>query len=136
MKTKANFFVSRILPLVLIAVLALSAASCGTQTPDGTGDLTEKSFAFEAYNLDGTVLYQGEITTALTTVGEALLEKELIAGEDGQYGLYVKSVCGVAADYDVDQTYWAFYIGEEYAMTGVDKTEIEDGAIYVFKRTK
>jgi hypothetical protein len=136
MKTKANLFVSRILPLVLIAVMALSVASCGTKTPDDTGDVTEKIFTFEAYDLDGTKLYGGEITTTLATVGEALLEKELVTGEAGQYGLYVKTVCGVTADYDADQTYWAFYIGEEYAMTGVDKTAIEDGATYILRRSK
>ena len=120
MKNKRNFFVSRVLPLVLIAVLALTVVSCGT--PSETGDGTPKTFTFEAYDLDGTKLYGGEITTTAATVAEALLEKELVTGEDGQYGLYVKTVCGVTADYDVDATYWSFYIEEEYAMTGVSQT--------------
>lgn len=136
MKTRKNFFVSRILPLVLIAVMALSVVSCGTKTPQGTDGAAEKSFTFEAYDLDGTRLYHGEITTALATVGDALAESELIAGEEGQFGMYVKSVCGVTADYNTDGTYWAFYIGEEYAMTGIDLTSIEDGAIYSLRRTK
>lgn len=136
MKTTRNFFVSRVLPLVLIAVMALTVASCGTKTPSGTDGATEKTFVFEAYDLDGTSLYSGEIKTTLATVGDALLDKELVAGEVGQYGLYVESVCGVVADYNTDSTYWSFYIGEEYAMTGVDQTEIEDGATYTLRRTK
>ena len=43
---------------------------------------------------------------------------------------YVKKVNGITADYDVDQSYWGFYIDGEYAMTGVDGTSIEEGRIY------
>ena len=74
-----------------------------------------------------------EIHTDKTTVGEALLEVKLIEGEEGPYGLYVKSVNGITADYDVNQTYWAFYINGEMAMTGVDVTDVEAGATYSFK---
>ena len=77
-----------------------------------------------------------EIHTDKTTVGEALLEVKLIEGEEGPYGLYVKSVNGITADYDVDQTYWAFYINGEMAMTGVDVTDVEAGATYSFKVEK
>ena len=61
---------------------------------------------------------------------------ELIDGEEGAYGLYVMMVNGITADYDVDQTYWAFYINGEMAMTGVDTSNIEAGATYSFKVEK
>ena len=77
-----------------------------------------------------------EIHTDKETVGDALLELELIDGEVGQYGLYVKVVNGVTADYDVDKTYWAFYINGEYGFTGVDATKVEAGAAYTFKVEK
>ncbi len=77
-----------------------------------------------------------EIHTDKKTVGDALLEHKLIEGEEGDYGLYVKKVNGILADYDKDQTYWAFYIDGEYAMTGVDKTDIEEGKTYTFKVEK
>lgn len=77
-----------------------------------------------------------EIHTDQETVGDALLEQNLIEGEDGEYGLYVKTVNGITADYDTDGTYWAFYINEEYAMSGVDSTKVEDGASYMFKVEK
>ena len=70
------------------------------------------------------------IKTDKNTVGEALLEHGLIAGEEGQYGLYVKVVNGITADFDVDQSYWAFYINNEYAMSGVDTTAITEGETY------
>lgn len=50
-----------------------------------------------------------------TTVGKALLDQGVIAGEDSSYGLYVKTVNGTTLDYDTDGMYWAFYINGEYA---------------------
>lgn len=66
-------------------------------------------------------------------MGQALLELELIAGDDSEYGLYVKTVNGITADYDTDGKYWAFYIDEEYAASGVDTTPVTDGSSYAFK---
>ena len=76
------------------------------------------------------------IRTDKSTVGEALLEHGLIDGEEGAYGMYIKSANGTVADYDKDQSYWAFYIGDEYAMSGVDTTEIEEGVLYRLVYTK
>lgn len=73
------------------------------------------------------------VNTNETTVGAALLSVNLIAGDDSEYGLYVKTVNGITVDWDVDQKYWAFYIDGEYAMTGVDSTEIKAGSTYTFK---
>lgn len=76
------------------------------------------------------------IKTDKQTVGEALFEHKLINGDEGAYGLYIKAVNGVIADYDTDKSYWAFYEGESYAATGVDMTEIEEGVIYKLVCTK
>ncbi len=73
------------------------------------------------------------IYTDKDTVGAALVEKGLIAGDNSDYGLYVKTVDGETLDYNKDGMYWAFYINGEYAMTGVDSTNIEEGKVYTFK---
>ncbi len=92
-------------------------------------------FNFVVVDKDGNET-KFEIHTDKKTVGEALLELQLIEGEDGPYGLYVKKVTGITADYDIDQTYWAFYINDEMAMTGVDVTDVKAGATYSFKVEK
>lgn len=79
---------------------------------------------------------QYEIHTDKETVGEALLELNLIAGDEGDYGLYVKTVDGIDADYDKDGVYWAFYVDDAYAQGGVDTTKAEDGHSYAFKIEK
>ncbi len=90
------------------------------------------SFAFEVYNQDASV-NSVTVKTSKNTVGEALIELGVIEGEQGPYGLYVKAVNGVYADYDTDGAYWAFYINGEYAETGVDMTEIDETAVYSFR---
>jgi hypothetical protein len=57
----------------------------------------------------------------------------LISGEDSDYGLYVKTVNGVTLDFDTDGKYWAFYVNGEYAVSGVDTTEITEGGLYEFR---
>ncbi len=74
-----------------------------------------------------------EIHTDEETVGAALVGLELIAGENGQYGLYVKTVNGITADYDKDGVYWAFYVNGEYASTSVDATKIAEDEHYSFR---
>ena len=92
-------------------------------------------FDFEVVDGEGNVT-KFKVKTDKKTVGEALVDAKLIEGDNGAYGLYVKKVNGIEADYDKDKTYWAFYINGEMAMTGVDKTDIKDGAVYKFKVEK
>lgn len=142
--TRMKNVLSLILCMVLIAAMALFAAGCGD-----TGD-TGAATTTETYP-DGSVLGEGEtvftftvtdedgnesafeIHTDKTTVGEALMDVDMLQGEDGDYGLYVKTVNGITADFDADGTYWAFYINGDYAMSGVDTTDVEAGATYSFK---
>ena len=70
------------------------------------------------------------IHTDKSTLGDALLEHNLINGEAGMYGLYVKTVNGMLADYDIDASYWSFYKGGEMMMTGVDGESIAGGEHY------
>ena len=95
----------------------------------------QTQFLFTVVDKDGKET-NFEIHTDKEKVGEALLELGLISGDEGEYGLYVKTVNGITADYDVDQTYWAFYVNGEYASSGVDTTAIEEGVIYSFKVEK
>ncbi len=94
----------------------------------------EKVAVVEVCAEDKTVTFT--VNTDKDTVGDALFEHGLIDGEDGEYGLYIKKVNGITADYDIDQSYWAFYIDGEYATSGVDTTEIAQGATYRLEYTK
>ena len=128
-------FLSYMTSIMLVIAMVLSLAACGNGNKEQPNTAVTKTFYFVVVDGEGNET-KFEIQTDKTTVGEALLEEGLIAGEEGAYGLYVKTVNGITADYDVDKTYWAFYINGEMAMTGVDATKIEDGATYSFEVAK
>lgn len=86
------------------------------------------SFTFEAVLPDKTVTLT--VHTDEENVGAALLSLGLIGGDDGPYGLYIKTVLGVRADYDLDGAYWAFYENGEMAMTGADGCAVCEGGVY------
>lgn len=122
-----------VISLVLIAAMALGFAGCSNnEKPAGSGETT---FVFKVVELDGTE-ETFNITTDAKTVGEALVNEKLISGEEGQYGLMVDTVNGQKYDYNTDGVYWSFLVDGEYAMTGVDSTDITDGATYSFVATK
>lgn len=138
----------RIFYMVLIISMALFTTGCGGSADNGTASTVRQETDIWA---DGTVLGEGstqftltvvdqsgsetqlEIHTDKEIVGEALTELGLIAGEESEYGLYVKTVNGITVDYDKDGVYWAFYINGEYAQTGVDSTAITESDSYSFK---
>lgn len=141
MKTTIRSIVLSSLALLLV----LMAVACNTVEKSGAWESATYRRDTELGKGAKTVTVEVEaeeqvitftLHTDKTTVGEALLEQELIAGEQGAYGLYVKVVNGMEADYDKDQTYWAFYINGEYAMTGVDGTAINENDTYRLTYTK
>ncbi len=69
-------------------------------------------------------------------LGDALTEHQLISGEQGVYGLYVKTVNGIYADYNTTKSYWSVNKDGEYMTVGVDSAEIIDGEAYEFIYTK
>lgn len=147
---------SLILCIVLIAAIALFTTACSDKTSPTTPD-EEISTSAEAVSVETvsaeTVSEIGQGTKSFTlnvvyedgtsdnvlvktdkaTVGEALMDLGIIEGEEGPYGLYIKTINGVTADYNVTGTYWAFYIDGVYAATGADMTNITEGAQYSFK---
>lgn len=130
---------------VLIAAMATAVIGCkdkenGTSVTEsreesikvtyiGEGKL---KFSLEVDDGENKTFYS--VSTDKEILGDALLELKLISGEKGQYGLMVNEVNGVSADNKT--CYWAFYIGDNYASTGVDGAKIESGAVYALKLEK
>lgn len=156
----------RCLSVMLIVAMALSMIACnggkkgevpekcgtveesvtGTESVGGTerDDVTEEIivlgegdtvFMFTVVDGDGKESLF-EIHTDKEIVGEALVELGLIEGEESEYGLFVKTVNGITADYETDGVYWSFYVNGDYAMSGVDTIPITEGETYMFKVEK
>ena len=76
------------------------------------------------------------INTDKTILSDALVELGILEGHDSTYGLYIDAVNGVTHDFSVDKTYWAIYIGDDYAPVGIEHIEIESGATYQLVASK
>lgn len=145
MQTKNNKkWLPRILCMAFAAALVLGIAGCGTDKDDGKASGAgsqseiqvmgegEKVFNFSAVDPDGKET-KYEIHTDQENVGDALEELGIIEGEEGEFGIYVKTVNGVTLDFDTDGKYWAFYIGDEYATEAVGLTPVTEGESYSFR---
>lgn len=121
-----------LIPIILIAILAVvfvvfkPATTAGSKKVeiDVVNDAGEK----KVYNVktDAEYLRQAmEETDGLT-----------FSGTEGDYGMMVIEVNGVTADYNVDQSYWAFYVNDEYCNYGVDEQPVADGDVFRIEYTK
>lgn len=156
--------IALMLSVILAALLCLCSCAgtleeATTEAPltedavETTAAATEEGLWADAVYTEDTTLGEGEnavtvkftaeektITFTILTdkkiLGDALLDTQLVEGENGAYGLYIKKVNGITADYDVNQAYWGFFINGEYAATGVDSTEIAEGTVYELIYTK
>ena len=137
---------------LIVALLAviLCFASCGTSNdptdsaaPSEAPSVSDTT-AQDAKTVNITVIVKDKdgkstelkVETEKANLADALVEKGLVSGDDSEYGLYVKTVNGTTLDYDKDGAYWAFYTNGEYAIKGVDSTDIVPGENYEFRAEK
>ncbi len=135
-------------PLYLMLLLVLSFVLISCNAKEGGEDIWQN-----ATYTENTELGSGEKTIIVDVIaeeksveftvhtdkenlGDALIEHNLISGEKGAYGLYVKVVNGIYADYNTTKSYWGININGESLMTGVDSASITDGDTYEFIYTK
>lgn len=127
--------------ICLLLVTVMLFAACNTNKVDAEGRwadavyLNDTEFGEGSKTVNVTVKAGDDeviftIHTDKTYLGDALLEHGLIDGDKGEFGIYIKKVNGILADYDIDKTYWGFYKNGEMMMVGVSSAEIADGESY------
>lgn len=133
------------LVLCLCGLMIFTATACKKEVPEGLWQEAtyqkDKEFGDGAKTLKVTVGAGGKavvftIHSDEEMVGGALLEHKLIEGDQGEFGMYIKKVNGIRADYDLDKAYWSFNQNGKYMMTGVDQTKFADGDQYELVYTK
>lgn len=78
----------------------------------------------------------GERSVTLTVksdrdnLADMLTESGLVEGDNGEYGLYIKKVNGVTADYDTDGAYWGLNKDGESLAVGASFVTVKDGEHY------
>lgn len=89
------------------------------------GEVGAKTVTVKVVHGDGTEK-DFEYHTDEAYLGAVIQADKLVEGEDGPYGLFMKTVDGETAD-ESKQQWWCLTKGGEQVNTSADQTPIEDG---------
>ena len=127
-----------IISCVLVLLIAASATaysiwkdSLTPNEPSGSPTSSATSDERIGKNITVKVIANGQtaefkLETKADFLRGALEEKNLIKGDESEYGLFVTEVNGIAVAPSLNQ-WWKFSKGGEDLMTGVDTTPVADG---------
>ena len=116
--------------LAIIAMVAVIAVMLGAYMVTRPETMAGgKAITVTVVHQDGTEK-NFEYSTDEEYLGPVLLAEGLVEGEEGPYGLTIHAVDGERASWEENQSYWALFIGEEYATTGADGVVVTDGGVY------
>lgn len=118
---------------VIVAVVIVMAGIYFATRPDTAQGA--KTITVEVVHGDGS---SKEFTyhTDSEYLGEVLLAEGLVAGDQGEFGLYILTVDGEDAIFEESGAYWALYQNGEMTTTGADTTPIQDGDSFQLVYTK
>lgn len=120
--------------IVLIALIAVFAGvylKFSEKPTQGAKTLTIEVVDKEA------VVTSYEVHTDAEFLRQVMEETEGLTfeGTESEYGLMINTVNGVTADYNVDGSYWSFFVNGEYCNYGVDSQPVNDGETYTIAYT-
>ena len=132
---KNKLFASVIALICIVALLCACSVELplsGGKEPAASGE--EKTFTIQVVHADGTMM-EKKLTTQQTYLANALFDAGLLTEKDAlETGMYT-IVDGEEASWAKDQAYWGFYVDGQYAVEGMNTTEIRDGAVYKLEYT-
>lgn len=56
-------------------------------------------------------------------------------GQESEFGMMVETVNGETADYNIDGSYWSFYVNGEYCNYGIDSQPVTDKDEFLIQYT-
>lgn len=130
--------------LLLLLMLASLLISC-TPVPASWEDATyQKDTVLGDGGTTVTVKVTADEKTVSFTlktdeenIADAMLAAGLCTGDREAYGLYIKYVNGIRADYELDGGYyWQLNVDGKTAAKGASATPVREGAVYELVRTR
>ncbi len=120
-----------VLIVVLVAAMALVYGKFSEKPVEGS-----KSITIEVVNSkEESKVY--EVKTDAEYLLGAMEEADGLTfdGDETEFGLSIMTVNGETADFNVDASYWAFYVNDEYCNYGVSEQPVEDGDAFAIVYT-
>ena len=109
--------------IALIAILAVMYVMFRPIPAEGS-----KSITIEVVGKDGRS-EEYKLRTDAEYLRQAMEDADglTFSGTESEYGMMVETVNGTTADYNVDKSYWSFYVNGEYCNYGIDTQPVMDG---------
>lgn len=94
----------------------------------------EKSIIVEIVDNKGaSIIYKHNTDAEYLRQALEEIDGLTIEGEESEYGLFIKSINGVTADFEADGAYWSLYTNGEYATYGIDDEPVHDNDSFSIK---
>ena len=94
-------------------------------------EVKDDTGAVKSYSADTNAAYLVNLMDELKSSSDFTYE-----AQNGDYGLYIISVNGLTADYNVNQAYWSVYVNGQYGSYGVSEQPVTDGDTYTLAYEK
>lgn len=113
---------------IAVLVVLIAGALCAYKFFSPKPEKGTKSITVTVIDDQGTST-KYDHTTDAEYLREALEEIDglTVEGEESDYGLFVKTINGITADYNVNGAFWSFTVNGEQCNNGVDTQPIYDG---------
>ena len=117
--------------IVLVVAMALIYVKFSEKPVEGSKNIT-----IEVVNSkEESKVY--ELKTDAEYLLEAMEEADGLTfeGDETEFGMTILTVNGETADFNVDASYWGFYVNDEYCNYGVSEQPVEDGDAFAIVYT-
>lgn len=115
----------KIFSALLVLGLSFSLVGCSSNAASGDEVNLTLEIVSERDNVDTTTDY----TTTSTTLGDFLIEENLVDYETSEYGMFIHGIDGMADDAS-EEYWWNIAVDGESAISGADSIELADGSTY------
>lgn len=120
-----------LIPVALIIIMVIIFCAFKPKTSEGSKTVAISVVDNAGTATDYTVKTDAEFLRGAMEETDGLT----FSGDESEYGLMVTEVNGVVADYNVDASYWAFYVNDEYCQYGIDSQPVADGDAFRIEYT-
>ena len=115
--------------IFILCIATIIAIAFGFYAKDTVNNDTTDTKHIVVTVINGDNEMEFNISTAGKTLSDATNEIGLVNGEQGQYGLYIKTVNGYTVD-ESKQEWWCITKNNEPVFEGIDNIKIADGEKY------
>ncbi|WP_455716107.1 DUF4430 domain-containing protein [Anaerosporobacter sp.] len=127
-KEKSNLSSKKIIIGIAILVVLVVGALCAYKKFSPKPVKGSKSITVTVIDdKDNRTTYDHKTDAEFLRAALEEIDGLTVEGEEAQYGLFVKTVNGLTADYNVNGAFWSFSVNGEDCNNGIETQPVYDG---------